>query len=85
MRLFPGHIPAPSPIVRLFLSRSQKRFRGSRTEDGGLGRRLAPGPPGSAEGFARCREAGTDRGVPTVTGVSGDRALGPALAPFSAE
>lgn len=44
-----------------------------------------PQPLASGKGFAQCREAGTGCGVPTVTGVSGDRALGPVLAPFRAE
>lgn len=44
-----------------------------------------PQPPASGKGFAQCWEAGTGCRVPTVTGVSGDRALGLVLAPFSAE
>lgn len=84
-RPFAGHIPALSPIAGLFLSRSQKWFGGSRAEDGGLGQRPVPSPPALLKSFAQCWEAGTRCGVPTVTGVSSDTALGPALAPFSAE
>lgn len=78
---FAGCFPAPSPAVGLFLSRNPKQFGESRAEDGGRG---SPQPLGSAKGFAQRREAGTGHGVPTVTGGSGGRAPGLALAPFSA-